>query len=415
MDILLLHQNFPGQYKHLAPALAARGHQVIGVGDGERLRQQPHLPGVRRVGYKSPRGAGPETHPYLQSFEGQVRRGQQVLRALQQLQRDGFRPDLILAHPGWGEALFLKDAYPDVPLIGLFEFYYRGHGVDMGFDPEFPLDLDQHCRARSRNANHLIALEATDVGICPTAFQKSVHPSCFHDKLRVIHDGIDTDQACPKPLASMQIMLDGQLLRLSREDEVISFVSRNLEPYRGFHVFMRALPRLLEQRPQARVVIVGEDAVSYGPAAPAGSSWKQIFLAEVQDHLDLSRVHFCGRLPYSQLLKLFQLTSAHVYLTYPFVLSWSMLEAMSCGALVVGSRTPPVEEVIRDGENGLLVDFFSPEQLASRLIDVLGHPDGFQSLREEARRTIVEHYDLRRICLPQQLALIRGVEHSSGC
>jgi glycosyltransferase involved in cell wall biosynthesis len=406
MNFLLIHQNFPGQYKHLAPALAQQGHRVVGLGE---IKQRGELPGVEQLGYQPPQPAAATTHHYLQGLEAHVRRGQQVVRVLQQLQRSGFRPDLILAHPGWGEALYLKDMYPRVPLIGLFEFYYRSQGEDVGFDPEFPTDLDRYCRARTRNAHLLIALEAVDWGVCPTAYQRSVHPEVFHPKLRVIHDGIDTDLACPNPTISLTLNPPGQPLTLTRQEEVITFVNRNLEPYRGYHIFMRALPQLLRQRPQVQVIIVGGEGVSYGAAAPTGTSWKQIYLEEVENQIDLNRVHFFDRLPYHQLIQLFQVSSVHVYLTYPFVLSWSMLEAMACGGLVIGSRTAPVEEVIRDGENGLLVDFFSPEEICDRIYQVLDHPDRMQTLRHQARQTILEHYDLKQVCLPQQLNLVQEV------
>ncbi|HEY9751937.1 MAG TPA: glycosyltransferase family 4 protein [Coleofasciculaceae cyanobacterium] len=409
MKVLCIHQNFPGQYKHLAPALAQQGHQVVGLGE---VKQRPEIPGVQQISYNPPQPGSSTTHHYLQGFEGQVRRGQQVLRSLQELQKKGFTPDLILAHPGWGEALYVKDIFPTVPLIGLFEFYYHGHGHDVGFDPEFPLNqvnLDKQCKIRTRNVNHLLALEAVDMGVCPTIYQKSVHPAVFHSKLQVIHDGINTHVACPDSNVTMTLNQNGEAITLTRQSEVITFVSRNLEHYRGFHIFMRALPSILNRRPQAHVVIVGGDSVSYGPAAPKGKTWKQIYLDHVQDQLDLNRVYLFDRLLYNQLIQLFQLSSVHVYLTYPFVLSWSVLEAMSCGCLVVGSRTAPVQEVIRDGENGFLVNFFSPEEICDRINQVLDSPDRMQQIRDHARQDVITRYDLHQVCLPQQLDLIHTV------
>lgn len=413
MNILFVHQNFPGQYPHLARTLAQQGHQVVGLGDQANIRDRPPIPGVTRLGYVPPQPASPNTHPYLRDFEGHVRRGQQVVRSLLNLRDRGFVPDLIYAHPGWGELLYIKDVFPTVPLVGLFEFYYHGQGQDVGFDPEFaapPLrELDSRCRTRTKNVNNLLSLEAVDYGVCPTHYQKSVMPAAFHSKLTVIHDGIDTAIAAPNAQAQVTLPSTDPPLRLDGSQEVITFVNRNLEPYRGYHTFVRCLPRLLQARPQAQVVLVGGEGVSYGAAAPPGQTWKDIFFKEVEAQLDRDRVHFVGRVSYSQLIALFQLSSVHVYLTYPFVLSWSLLEAMSCGGLVVGSRTAPVAEVIRDGENGWLVDFFDSEALVERIVAVLEQPMQMQPLRAAARQTIVDNYDLQAVCLPQQLALMKKV------
>lgn len=417
MNILFIHQNFPGQYPHLARTLAQQGHRVIGLGAAANLRDRPEIPGVTRIGYQSPNPGSPNTHSYLRDFEGQVRRGQQVVRSLLNLREKGFVPDLIYGHPGWGEILYVKDVFPTVPLIGLFEFYYHGRGQDVGFDPEFAaqplMELESQCRIRTKNVNNLLALEAVDQGICPTQYQKSVMPAEFQAQLTVIHDGIDTAVASPKPEAQVTLKVGEQALTLDHTQEIITFVNRNLEPYRGYHTFMRCLPQLLRARPQAQVVLVGGDGVSYGAAAPSDRTWKEIFFDEVKDQLDRSRVHFVGRVPYPQLIGLFQLSSVHVYLTYPFVLSWSLLEAMSCGCLVVGSRTAPVTEVIQDGQNGLLVDFFAPDEIVKRIVEVMTHPTRMQALREAARQTIVKKYDLHTVCLPQQLALMDNVLRST--
>jgi glycosyltransferase involved in cell wall biosynthesis len=243
--------------------------------------------------------------------------------------------------------------------------------------------------------------------VSPTHWQSSTVPERYRDQVTVIHDGIDTERARPDPRAEVRLAKSGLTLR--PEDEVITFVNRNMEPYRGFHIFMRALPEIQRRRPKAIVLIVGGDEISYGRHLPNGETWRQRMLAEVGAALDMRRVRFVGRIPYDDFVTMLQVSAAHVYLTYPFVLSWSMLEAMAAGCLVIGSATPPVEEVIRDADNGLLVDFFSPEAVAEAVDRVLSHPDRMADVRRRARATIVEHYDLRTVCLPRHVALVDAV------
>ena len=362
------------------------------------------MPGITTMASTVSRGNSPTIHPWLQETETKVIRGEASWRTARKLRDSGFVPDIICAHPGWGESLFVKDVWPEAKLLCFFEFYYHARGNDVGFDPEFPTSEEDTCRIRLKNINNLLALEACDAGLSPTAYQRAVHPARFHDKIRVIRDGVDTDIVVPNPAVTITINESGKVL--TRHDQVITFVNRNLEPYRGWHIFARALPGLLEQLPKAHILIVGGDDVSYGSRPADGVSYKQRYLTEIGDRIDPARVHFLGSIPYHAFLAVLQLSSAHIYLTYPFVLSWSMLEAMSCGALVIGSKTAPVEEVIRHGENGLLVDFFSPAAIVDAAVEVFLHPDRMQAIRENARRTVVGQYDLKRVCLPQQLNLI---------
>ena len=262
-------------------------------------------------------------------------------------------------------------------------------------------------QVRARNTAMTLALLDADRGVAPTRWQASRFPDDLRAKIDVIHEGIDTDLLHPSPRAEVRLRRDGVVLRPG--DEVITFVNRNLEPHRGYHIFMRALPAILARRPKARVVIVGGDGASYGPPPPGGGSWKQLFLDEVQGSLDMARVHFVGRVAHGTLLQLLQISAAHVYLTYPFVLSWSMLDAMSAGALVIGSRTPPVEEVIKSGRNGVLVDFFDVDGLADAVVDALANPEAYRAMRAAARQTVMERYDLRRVCLPAWMRLLEDV------
>jgi glycosyltransferase involved in cell wall biosynthesis len=405
MNILFVHQNFPGQFVHLAPALAQRGHSVAAV----TVDTNPQASAVRVARYRlEARNFDRATLRLGTTFVEHAHRGEAVARAAHALRMQrGMVPDVVFGHLAWGETLFLRDVWPEARHLGYAEFFYRSRGLDTDFDPEFRNeDLTRKLWVTSRQAPHLHAMNAIDKAISPTRWQASTFPDHFQTRISVIHDGIDTERVRPGDSASVQ--LPGVKGRFRRGDEVLTFVNRNLEPYRGYHIFMRALPAVLEARTEAQVVIVGEDGVSYGTRPPGATSWKQIFLDEVGDRLDRSRVHFVGRVSYATFVDLMRVSRVHAYLTYPFVLSWSMLEAMSAGCFVVGSRTPPVEEVIEDGVNGRLVDFFDVRAWSDALIEALARPAQFDHLRAAARQTIVERHDLRRQCLPK---LIAFVEH----
>ena len=387
MKLLFVHQNFPGQYRHLAAHYAAqKGNMVVGIGEKANVLRQGRIPGVQLLGYTHTEKQYEDrfSAPVLKAIE----RGKRVAAGALQLKRQGFYPDVIFAHIGWGEALFLKDVFPKARVLLYCEFFYRARGGDMGFDPEFPPSAEKILRLRVMNAPLLMSLDASDWGMAPTRWQQKQFSPGHAARMSVIHDGVDTDIVTPgKP-----------------EEELVTYVARNLEPYRGFHVFMRAIPEIQKRRPNAKIVIVGGDEVSYSPRLPPGDTYRQRLLRELDGKIDLSRVQFTGKIPYQQYLALLRKSSVHVYLTYPFVLSWSLLEAMAAGCLVVGSRTPPVEEAIRDGENGLLVDFFSPEEIAARVDEAIRMDSTL--IRRRARATVIERYDLKRVCLPAQLGLV---------
>lgn len=409
MKILLIHQNFPGQFKHLAPALAANpAHEVVAM----TLQKVDAAvwQGVRVVPYQAHRGTTPNVHPWVSDFETKTIRGEACFRAALALKAQGFTPDVIVAHPGWGESLFLKDVWPQARLGIYCEFYYRPEGADVGFDPEFMAqDAGDVCRLRLKNLNNLLHFEVADAGISPTRWQASTFPQPFQSRITVVHDGIDTRAIQPNPAVSLT--LNGALT-LTRDSEVVTFVNRNLEPYRGYHIFMRALPELLRRRPRARVLLVGGDDVSYGARPPQGCKWKDIFAQEVRGQIsdaDWQRVHFLGHIPYQHFIALLQLSTVHVYLTYPFVLSWSLLEAMSAGCAIVASDTQPLQEAIGRNETGCLVNFFDAPGLAAQVSDLLDHPGERARLGANARAFAVNHYDLSSVCLPRQIKWVEGL------
>ncbi|WP_338401818.1 glycosyltransferase [Vreelandella salicampi] len=399
MRVLFMHPNFPGQFQHLAPALQAQGADVRAISFSSAAKTSP----IETVHVSYLRGHPQGLDPWVQPLDSKIIRGRSAAAVLNAWCDEEWIPDLIIGHTGWGDMLNLRDIFPSSRILGWFEFYYHARGLDLDFDPEFPPEEALRTKVRLKNLWPLWMLEEVDLGVCPTRFQRDTHPHRYHDKLRVVHEGIDTQRFVPN--ADITVTL-GEGLTLTRQDEVVTFFNRDLEPYRGYHVFMRALPALLRKHPNAHVLIVGGDGVSYG-APPAAGNWKQYFLDEVREALDPRRVHFLGRVPHQTLIGLMQLSRAHVYLTYPFVLSWSLLEAMSCGAPVIGSDTAPVREVITHDDNGLLVDFFVHEGLVEQVSFALKNPEKMQQVGQRARQHIVEHYDLKTVCFPQQLALIK--------
>ena len=416
MNILFIHQNFPGQFKFLAPALVQQGHRVLAM--TMQKTEAKNWQGVELVNYKAARGTTPNVHPWVSDFETKTIRGEACFRAALAMKAGGFTPDVIVAHHGWGESLFLKDVWPSAKLGIYCEFFYPPSGADVGFDPEFPeTDPGDVCRLRLKNLNNLLHFEVADAGVSPTQWQASTFPDGFRNKITVIHDGIDTHMVSPNPAVTLNLKKsDGSDIALSKNDEVITFVNRNLEPYRGYHTFMRALPDLLQARPNARILIVGGNDVSYGARpdkAKYGSDhWKDIFIQEVRPKIsdaNWQRVHFLGHVPYQYFIPLLQLSSVHVYLTYPFVLSWSLLEAMSAGCAIVASDTMPLREAILQNETGRLVNFFDPAALTREVCSLLDNPSERQRLGSNARAFAQSHYDLQSVCLPAQLKWVESL------
>ena len=398
-DILFVHNNFPGQFGHVAWALKRNGHRVAAIAS----QQAGRVPGVPIAKYESP----PTTagvHPWAQRIERDVRFAELGLAQALRLRQEGFDPKVIVAHPAWGDALVLREVFPNARRIMHGELYVATEGGDLGFDPEFgePTFAD---RARARLINLGLAqpyLEA-DVIVCPTPWQASLFPADLQPKIRIIHEGIGTHEITPDPAASF-ILPDGRAL--GRATPLITYVSRKLEPLRGYHIFMRALPQVLAALPTAEVLIVGAEGQSYTRQAAPPDGWRARYFDEVKDRLDPSRIHFTGKLPHDQMVKAVQASSAHVYYSYPFVVSWSLMEAMSAGALVLASDTAPIRDVLTDGENALLGDFFDVEGLAARIVEVCRDPTRYAHLREAARQTVVQRYDRETLCLPAWLSVI---------
>ena len=398
MRVLFLHPNFPAQFRHLAAALAKDPRNQILFGTN---RREGEIPDVIKVLYEKSRTARPETHHYVRPLENAVLEGQAVYRLAQKLKEQNFYPDIVYGHSGWGPTLFVKDIFPKATFLCYFEWFYNAHGSDADFDPSDPINADDEARIRTKNAPILIDLYSCDRGLSPTRWQRQQFPTEFRNKIKVHHDGIDTTYF--KPVPGAKLVLPRINLDLSAAEEIVTYVARGMEPYRGFPQLIETISILQKRRPQCHFVIVGKNRVAYGKSLPDGKTYKEAMLEKFP--LDLNRVHFTDLLPYGEYLQVLQASSVHIYLTRPFVLSWSMLEALSTGCLVVASNTAPVQEVIEDGVNGLLVDFFNPQQISDRVEEALDNPDRMVDISQKARETILARYDLAKL-LPQHLEWI---------
>ncbi|HEU4853585.1 MAG TPA: glycosyl transferase family 1 [Telluria sp.] len=371
MNVLFIHQNFPGQFVHLSANLAAqKGNRVVALA----MRENPAPKNVQVRKYSLLRSPAAETHPMLRDEESKVLRAEACAAAAFQLKRDGFEPDVIVAHPGWGEALFIKDVFPNAKLVVYCEYYYAAEGQDVGFDPEDPpLSFQQRCRIRMKNTTNLLSLEMADAAISPTEWQKSTYPQWARDKITVIHDGIDFTRLKFNPDARVTLAATEYHpgLTFKPGDEVLSFVARNLEPVRGFPMLMRTLPQLLRNRPDAHAIILGGDEISYGHPAPSGGTWRQELMEEVGSELDMTRVHFAGKVPYQSYLNLLHVSKVHAYWTTPFVLSWSFLEAACSGLNTIASATVPVLE-FAECVGVKTIPFFDRDAYVDELTAALG-------------------------------------------
>ena len=396
MNILFLHRNFPAQYRHIAVELAKDPkNKVVFITNNDKLQIQ----GISKIVYKLKREVPKDCHRYLKFYEESIIHGQATAEAALALKSQGFKPDVIYGHT-WGNTMFMKDIFPDVPLLCYFEWFYNPEGADVGFDGKIQNE-DDKAKLRCKNSHLLIDLYSCDAGISPTNWQKSQFPKEFHDKIKVLHDGVDTDFCVPNKNA--KFLIKDKNIELTTKDEVITYATRGMEAYRGFPEFMRAVAILLKKRPNAHFVIGGEDRVCYGPQL-AGTTFKQLMLKELD--LEMNRVHFVGGLPFNEYVNLLQISSVHVYLTYPFVLSWSLLDAMSCGCCIVASDTKPVLEVMKNKHNGLLADFFNVDGFVKKIEYALDNQDMMEELRKNARKTIVDSYALKDL-LPKHIDFVK--------
>lgn len=397
MNILFLHRNFPAQFRHIAPILASDpNNNVVFITNNDKL----NLPNIKKYQYKLKRQIPNDCHRYLRFVEESIIHGQATAEVAMALKNQGFKPDIIYGHT-WGQTMFMKDVFPDVPLLCYFEWFYNAKGGDIGFDEKKP-NIDELAKLRTKNSHLLIDLYSCDGGICPTKFQAKQFPKEFQHKIKVLHDGIDTNFCSPKE--DTKFVIEDKNLTLTKNDEVVTYATRGMEEYRGFPQFMEAISILMKKRPNMQVVIGGEDRVCYGPQI-LGTTYKKRMLEKLD--LDLSRIHFVGSLPFNKYVDLLRISSAHVYATYPFVCSWSLLDSMACACPIVASNTEPVTEFMTDNKTGLLFDFFNIKQEVEQIEYALEHKDEMAQYGRNARQVILDNYQLKEL-LPKHIEYIKS-------
>ena len=407
MKILFIHPNFPGQFKHIAKHLAKdpENEVVFACTYPNKL----DIAGVKKVISKpdAPK-KGSKIHRYVAGFEKATYAAQSMWRLCNGLKKSGFVPDVIYAHPGWGDGMLLKDVYPDVPYIAYMEFYYQAFGADMHFNPNDKIDDDKVARARIKNATNLINLTSCDWAISPTQFQASLHPKDFHHKFSVIHEGVDTNVLNPDIKPTELLLPNGA--KLPDDAEIVTYVARNFEPYRGFEQVMRAIEILMQKHPKAHFLMIGGDDVSYGAKLSGGKTYRQKMLHEL--NLDNERIYWYGKVPYSQMINILKHSMAHIYMSVPFVLSWSFIEAMALGCPIVASDVSMLREVITDKHNALMVQFFKPEDIAEKTSILLNKPELRKKYSINARKTALEKYSLDKL-LPVYEKLIGDIANGA--
>lgn len=409
MRILFIHNQLPGQFLHLIRYLTSHSHQVYGICHQHYQAENEGL-GFQQLFCYQPKSLETQsTHHYVTDLQRSVLNAQAVHRVLQRCKQQGLAFDVAISHTGWGDALYFKAVYPQTPLIGYVEFFFHASGADAGFDPLYPVSADRALQIKTLNSQLLLGMNECDALVTPTRWQQSLFPEHYQSLINVIHEGVDIDICRPKDQVCFTLPNGCQL---TRDDEVVTYSARNLEPYRGFPVFMKAVELICQRRPNCHIVITGGDEISYSRRLPEGQCYRELALEKV--NIPTDRVHFLGRVSYQTHVQLLQLSSCHVYLTYPFVLSWSFIEAMACGCVMIASNTQPVLDVLQPGINGLCVDFFDHQQIANQVDLVLNDPQRKKSLASAARKTIENHYQ-HHFAINHYLRLFEQLTTAEAC
>lgn len=400
-DILFVHNNFPGQFGFIARAMMERGCRVAAIASNGAKG----IEGVTLVKWGLKRGTAKDIFPDAVRAEADLMRGRAAAECALKLREQGFSPKVIVGHPGWGEMIYMKEIWPNARQVLYGEYYYRSSGGDVGFDMEFGVPTqDELLRVHPKNATQILQYSEADRIVCPTPFQAGRFPSLLHNRITIIHEGVDVDAIKPAPSARVELSSGREV---TRGDQVVTFINRRFEPMRGFHIFMRALPAMMNALPKAEFILIGADEPGgYGKPAPKGTTWGRVFLEEVKDNIDTSRLHFMGTVPHPVMLSALSISSAHVYYTYPFVLSWSLLEAMASECAIIASDTPPVRDALTHGVNAHLVDFFDVPGLSNAVATAVSKPETMAAMRLGARRSVVAEWDRKRHCEPRWIKLM---------
>lgn len=392
MKYLFVHDACPGQFIHLFRYLhRQRGTEILAASRKGTTQKLP----VQQVVYEMPDNASK-----LGARQSASALGLDLAQKLQPFVEKGYRPDFIISHSSSGAALYLRDLFPDARFTSFLEWYYQNpSAIDVKNEQAF----HKVCAANAAR-NGIIAEEfgGADAAYAPTKFQRSQFPNRWQDGMHVAHEGVDTSVFAPDPTATFA---HGNHVFTS-EDEVITYAARGMEHTRGFAAFMRAVAKVQKERANVHVLIAGADRKCYDPGGRGKAGLKS--WAEKKVDYDPARTHFVGLVKEPEFIKMLQVSSLHAYLSIPFVLSWSCLNAMSVGIPVLASDNAPVQEVITDGQNGRLVDPKNIDSIVEHMVALLDDPAEATQMGRAGRETILADFELAA-CVDRQLKIIQGV------
>ena len=384
MHLLLIHQNFPGQFRDLAPAWLASGHQVTAIGSTSAAPTGHQWHGLQYLQYR------------FEEKPSHLERGSAVAKLVQQLIEQDHPPDLVMSHSAWGESLCLRRVCRDVPWISYPELWGNPRSLGFGFDQSLDGLTPEATRFSSANLITELALLQSSASVVASRSQLLSFPKSLQHRLTLQPEGVDLQRI--KPDASACLTIPKMGLEFRAGQPLVTFISRHLEPLRGLRQMLMAWPLVSQTIPEAQLLLVGGKGQGYSLQRPKGQNHLEDALNNLPDTTNRRTIHCLGRLPYEEMLTLLQCSACHVALSYPYTLSWSVLEALSCGVPVISNPDSPISVELGDDANKALalVPFDDIASLSLKTIELLQHPQRARAMGAAGRSWIEQNASLEQ-------------------